>query len=100
MKDNRLFRNVPVLLWWVAILVVLIRFPSAVFIIGLVLLAATPFSRMILDSSDVRPVPLCTINKFVELGSMTALSAVKAMVYEGKLPAPSTRKILDRSKEE
>jgi len=99
MKDNRLFRNVPVLLWWVAILFALLAVPHLVFVAGLVLLAATPFSKVILNRQDIRPVPLSAIDKFSQLGSMTALSAVKAMVYSGKLPEMSQRKITDKSKE-
>ena len=96
--DNRLFRNVPILLWWVAIIVTLFVWPRFAFVAVLVLVAAVPFKRAILSGTDVRPVPLCTINKFSELGNMTVLSAVKSMVYAGKLAGPSKHKISDRSK--
>jgi len=98
--NNRLVRNIPVVLWWIAILFTLMAFPWLVFVGAAILLAAAPFSRKILNVSDVRPLPLSALDKFVELGNMTALSAVKAMVYSGKLPGATKHKMLDKSKEE
>jgi hypothetical protein len=99
MSDKRLFRNLPVLFWWVVVLATIWMFPWVLFVGAMVLIAATPFSRWILDRSDERPVPLTSLNMFSELGNMTAFSMVKAMVYDGRIPNPMPRKILDKSKE-
>ena len=99
MRDNRLVRNVPVLLWWIAILVALLGFTPLVFVLGLILFAATPFKSWLLTVSDERPIPLSGLDKFVALGNMTALSTVKAMMYGKGLPKSTERKMLDKSKE-
>ena len=93
------FRNLSVLVWWIAIIAVLLFAPWLVFVGVAILICSAPFTRLILDDSDVRPLPLCAASKFSELGNMTALSAVKSMIYSGKLPGPSKYKMTDRTKE-
>lgn len=89
-------RNLPVMFWWIAIILVLADFPAVVFCLALPLLLAAPFHKLLVDKPDDSMLPVSSLGKFSALMSLTTLGMVKAAVYDRKLPSVKMGKLLSR----
>jgi len=92
------------LLWWLACIYVLIKFPVAICMLGLVFLVAMPFKKYFLPSipttNEQEIQPLLGICKYAVLQQMTATTMIKAYVYANRVQSgvkakTPTSKILD-----
>lgn len=91
-------RNLPILLWWLGLLIVLVDFGEIVFTAVLLLILAAPFYRAILvTAGDSDVLPVSSAGKFSALMSMTTLGLMKAGMANRKFPSARVGKILDRS---
>jgi hypothetical protein len=100
----RLLRNAPMLMWWLACIAALIKFPVAICMIGLIFLVAMPMKKTFLpdvpDTDEHEIQPLLGVCKYSALQQMTAISVIKAYVYANRVKGgakskPPTTKMLD-----
>lgn len=91
-------RNLPILLWWFAALIVLVDFGEVLFAAVLLLLLASPFYRLILvNSGESDVLPVSSAGKFSALMSMTTLGLMKAGMASQKISSMRVGKLLDKS---
>lgn len=95
-----LLKNFKTFLWWTVTIWFYFNDIPLLLCIAMVLLAAAPFARWILQETNTDVLPMNGFAQYTLFHSTTVLTVAKAAIYAGKMKEKNPRVVMTRGEDE